>query len=285
MWAMVTTHYFGWTDGWMGAPLLSLHLKCFQRWTKRLPLPEQWIELWMTCCGLWLDIKSTLSLIGIQQYLVLWDTMGEIVLTQQEDHHVWRHGTSGIFSSKSCHMVLLCAHPLWTVEKTLEILGFLQIVRPFYGWPCRISVGQLIGYKWEAFLTRKHTLFVTKSKKQYNILLTSCVFTRQLWYNILSSFGLGQLTPGPEETMFADWWREVGNWVHKSFRKGVNSAIILGAWCLWLHRSIVIFDGEFPNIGKAQRSFLDVLALWVLDGAKHLGSLGLAAALSAASWA
>lgn len=47
----------------------------------------------------------------------------------------------------------------------------------------------------------------------------------------------------------------------------------------------VIFDGEFPTIGKAQRTFLDVLALWVLAGAKHLGSLGLAAALSAASWA
>jgi hypothetical protein len=57
----------------------------------------------------------------------------------------------------------------------------------------------------------------------------------------------------------------------------------LGAWCLWLHRNRVILDGESPSMGKVQRSFLDELSLWVLAGAKHLGSLGLAAALGAAS--
>ena len=70
--------------------------------------------------------------------------------------------------------------------------------------------------------------------------------------------------------------------VHRSKRKGVNSAIILGAWCLWLHRNRVIFDGELPTIGKVHRVFIDELSLWVLAGAKHLGSLGLAAALGAA---
>jgi hypothetical protein len=36
-------------------------------------------------------------------------------------------------------------------------------------------------------------------------------------------------------------------------------------------------------MGKVQRSFLDELSLWVLAGVKHHGSLGLAAALGAAS--
>jgi hypothetical protein len=93
---------------------------------------------------------------------------------------------------------------------------------------------------------------------------------------------MGQLIPGPEDINFADWWRKMGNRVHKSSKKGVNSAIILGAWCLWLHRNRVILDGESPSMGKVQR-FLDELCLWVLAGAKHLGSLGLAAALGAAS--
>jgi hypothetical protein len=60
-------------------------------------------------------------------------------------------------------------------------------------------------------------------------------------------------------------------------------AIILGAWCLWLHWNRVIFDGESLTIGKVHRSFLDELSLWVLAGVKHLGSLGLAAALGATS--
>jgi hypothetical protein len=44
----------------------------------------------------------------------------------------------------------------------------------------------------------------------------------------------------------------------------------------------VIFDGDSPTIGKVHRSFIDELSLWVLVGAKHLGSLGFAAALGAA---
>jgi hypothetical protein len=56
---------------------------------------------------LWVrDIKPTLSLVGIQQYLALWETLGEIVLTLQEDHHVWRFESSGLFSSRSCYKVL-----------------------------------------------------------------------------------------------------------------------------------------------------------------------------------
>jgi hypothetical protein len=98
----------------------------------------------------------------------------------------------------------------------------------------------------------------------------------------VAPFGMGHLTPGPEDTNFADWWGIVTIQVHRNKRKGVNSAIILGAWCLWLHRNRVIFDGDSPTIGKVHRRFIDELSLWVLAGAKHLGSLGLAAALGAA---
>jgi hypothetical protein len=70
-----------------------------------------------------------------------------------------------------------------------------------------------------------------------------------------------------------EWWEGVINQIHKD-KKGFNSAIILGAWCLWLHRNRVIFH-ESPSIAKVLRSFLDELACWVLAGAKQLGSIGL----------
>jgi hypothetical protein len=112
-------------------------------------------------------------------------------------------------------------------------------------------------------------------EKTVQHLLTGCVFARQFWHSILSPFGMGHLTPRPEETNFADWWGIVTIQVHRNKRKGVNSAIILGAWCLWLHINRVIFDGDSPTIGKVHRSFIDELSLWMLAGAKHLGSLGL----------
>jgi hypothetical protein len=31
-------------------------------------------------------------------------------------------------------------------------------------------------------------------------------------------------------------------------KRGLNSVIILGAWCVWLHRNNVIFNGEPPSL-------------------------------------
>jgi hypothetical protein len=67
-------------------------------------------------------------------------------------------------------------------------------------------------------------------------LLTSCVFARQLWFSILSPFGLGHLIPGSVDSSFANWWGEVCSKVYKD-KKGVNSVIMLGAWFLWLQQN------------------------------------------------
>jgi hypothetical protein len=63
-------------------------------------------------------------------------------------------------------------------------------------------------------------------------LLNPCIFTRQFWNSILSPFGLGHLILSIDEPSFADWWRRLDNSMHRDKRKGLNSAIILGAWCL-----------------------------------------------------
>jgi hypothetical protein len=58
--------------------------------------------------------------------------------------------------------------------------------------------------------------------------------------------------------------------VQKDKRKGINSAIILGAWCIWLQRNRCVFDGDQPALGKVQQSFLQELSCWVLVRARHL---------------
>lgn len=61
-------------------------------------------------------------------------------------------------------------------------------------------------------------------------------------------------------------------------RRGFNSVIVLGAWCLWLHRNRAVFDGVSPSMSTVQSMSLDELMCWGRAGAKHLESLGLAAA-------
>jgi hypothetical protein len=73
-------------------------------------------------------------------------------------------------------------------------------------------------------------------------LLCSCSFARQFWHIIFSALRIGHLTPTKEAGSFVDWWDKVQRRVYKQIRKGIHSLIILGTWCLWLHRNKAVFD-------------------------------------------
>jgi hypothetical protein len=75
-------------------------------------------------------------------------------------------------------------------------------------------------------------------------------------------------------------WRKVLKKVHKSRRKGFNSLIILGSWCLWLTRNKVVFDGVNPSLSPVKSLFLNELSCWERARAKQLASFGLPAIIS-----
>jgi hypothetical protein len=66
----------------------------------------------------------------------------------------------------------------------------------------------------------------------------------------------------------------------KSRRKGFNSLIILGSWCIWLTRNKVVFDGVNPSLSSVKSLFLNELICWDRAGAKQLASIGLPAVIS-----
>ena len=114
-------------------------------------------------------------------------------------------------------------------------------------------------------------------------ILCNCSFSRDFWHLILSSIGFGNFTPIAAEQSFAAWWERVSKRVHRCKRRGFNSVIILGAWCLWLSRNRAVFDGVSPSINLTKRLFLDELISWSKAGAKHLDSLGIIVALNRVS--
>jgi hypothetical protein len=108
-----------WRDRWLnGCSIAELAPEVISKVDKKVASTrtvDQALEgmLWVR------DIKPTLSLVGIQQYLTLWDTLGEIVLTLQEDHRVWRFEYSGLFSSRSCYKVLFLGSITFEPRKRL----------------------------------------------------------------------------------------------------------------------------------------------------------------------
>lgn len=110
-------------------------------------------------------------------------------------------------------------------------------------------------------------------------LLSACILARRFWHKILSALGLGHLTPTADEESFAEWWRRMSLRVSKNRKKGLNSLIILGAWCLWIQRNRTVFEGE-SSLSRILRIFLDECTSWAMAGAEELKRLGLVAALS-----
>ncbi|KAF8666413.1 hypothetical protein HU200_053520 [Digitaria exilis] len=97
-------------------------------------------------------------------------------------------------------------------------------------------------------------------------LLISCVFSRQVWFNILQRLGLQAVAPQPEDHSFESWWDQASRRVADQARKGLNSAIILVAWSLWIHRNRCDFDGLLPSLPGILASIKDELHTWELGG-------------------
>jgi hypothetical protein len=104
-------------------------------------------------------------------------------------------------------------------------------------------------------------------------ILTNCVFARQFWHDILSSFCLNNIGPKRRDTCFVDRWRKASHRIPKSKRKGFNNIIILGAWNILKHRNKCVFEGKHPSLSSLEEGFRHELHLWRLAGAKNLRAM------------
>jgi hypothetical protein len=104
-------------------------------------------------------------------------------------------------------------------------------------------------------------------------LLVNCVFSRECWFLLLRQFGLQGLAPQPTDINFMECWHQTNEAIQGSFRDGLNSLIMLGAWILWNLRNRCIFDGLSPNVANFLIHVGYERRLWETAGAKGLTSL------------
>jgi hypothetical protein len=155
------------------------------------------------------DICGPLSLRGLQQYLLLWDTLGEVRLSRDADKHVWMHSSSGMFSSKSCYKAFF-----------MGSISFEPWKRLWKSWAppkCKFFLWLAIRNKcWAADRLRRRGLqhpvvcvLCDQEQETVQHLLCTCSFARQFWHAILFPLSLGDHIPAVDEISFADWWRKV----------------------------------------------------------------------------
>jgi hypothetical protein len=124
-----------WIDRWLsGNSIKDLAPMVFSKVDKKLTSTRTVAQPLIN--GQWIRaIKLPLTLDGMQQYLLLWDSISEVVLSPETDQHVWRHESSGHFTSKSCYNVLFSSSITFEPWKRLWKSCPPPNVKPSYGWP------------------------------------------------------------------------------------------------------------------------------------------------------
>jgi hypothetical protein len=100
-------------------------------------------------------------------------------------------------------------------------------------------------------------------------ILVSCVFARDIWFQVLSKVGLQSLSPGAAVFVFQEW-REAESRVPKLQKKAFNSIVILVAWWLWKHRIACVCDGASPNSNIALQHIHQDAHMWGMAGAADI---------------
>jgi hypothetical protein len=110
-----------------------------------------------------------------------------------------------------------------------------------------------------------------------NHLLVSCVFSREVWFQIMKYVELQHLAPNLASSSFKDWWEGVvaapADPANKELHKGLNSLIILGAWAIWNHRNRCVFNGVQPSSSMVINWVKDESHLRCRAGASDLSSI------------
>jgi hypothetical protein len=240
-----------WEDRWLAskniqdiAPLvyaLVSNRTAARRSVLQALISEKWIE----------DIQGSISPEALLEYLVLWDVISEVELqVGVQDKHIWKLSTSGQYTTRSAYDALF--------QGAISFGPYERIWKAWAPPKCRFFMWLVAHNRcWTADrLARRGLQHPDKcplcDQEEENIqhLLAGCVVARQFWYSLLHRVGLSQLAPASSEQSFDTWWEWVGADVTEDVKKGLNSLIILGAWCIWKHRNDCVFNGASPSVAN-----------------------------------
>ena len=103
-------------------------------------------------------------------------------------------------------------------------------------------------------------------------LLAACVFTREIWYRILSTVGLQHTVPSPSDTL-VDWWLEARKQVPGALSRGFNSLVLIVSWELWKERNRRTFDGVCATATQVLLRIRTEGESWIAAGFSKLAPL------------
>lgn len=221
-----------------------------------------------------LDVVGGLPALALWQFLMLWDTIMEMQLTpDQPDMHIWTPCPSGTYTSKSAYQRFLVGaidfEPykwLWWCWAPLKVKIFIWLATWKRCWTADRLERRGLPHP-------ERCPLCGQEPETIDHLLTSCVFAREIWFQVLRWANLQMLVPMQEDTSFQAWWRRANRRDAKEHSKGLNTLIMLVFWEVWKHRNRCVFDGVRPCTTSLIQVIRQEANLWALAGAGKLRPL------------
>jgi hypothetical protein len=219
--------------------------------------------------GRWVrDIRGVLDAQVLMEYLQLWDVLETVSLAPGvSDQHLWTPSTSGQYSSRSAYQRFFIgsiafepAHRIWKSWAPPKCKFFLWLASLNRCWTADRLARRGLEHPDCCVLCNQEVETIQH-------LLAGCVFSRQVWFQVLSACNLQHLCPSLGEDNFQVWWQRAEQNVPKQRRKGFNSVVCLVAWWLWKHRNYCVFDEGAADISKVVREISEDATNWRLAGA------------------
>jgi hypothetical protein len=154
----------------------------------------------------WLsDVQGPLTVPVIMQYVQVRELVDSFQLMEGDDMVAWRWCASGQFSSSSAYDVMFLgqstmqgAKQLWKARALLEHKFFLWLAIQDRCWTN--------GRRFRHGLTDDaNCALCLQHDEEINHLLLGCVYSREVWFLMLSKLGYQQLAPVVEEAATSCW--------------------------------------------------------------------------------
>lgn len=266
-----------WTENWLhGKSIAALAPHLFALVPKRRA-NKRTVEEALTGNRWIQDIQGSLSVTVLSEYLVIWDLVSDVLLRPDEaDDHRWRLTESGLYTAKSTYRAFffgsVAFEPwelIWKSWAPKKCQFFLWLAAHNRCWTADRLARRGLPHPSRCPLC-------DQEEETIQHVLTSCVFSRQVWFLLFRRYGFPELSPQAADVVFCDWWLKINGRVPGSMKRGLNSLVILGAWMLWKHRNDCVFNGASPSVQQALRQIADEGNLWCLAGARGLAHLEVA---------
>jgi hypothetical protein len=179
------------------------------------------------------DIRGSVSLEALMDYLILWDIISEVELqVGVQDTHIWKLSNSGQYTAKSTYDALF--------QGAILFRPYERIWKSWAPPKCRFFMWLVAHNRcWTADRLARRGLqhpdkcvLCDQEEEDIQHLLIGCVVARQVWFSLFHQIGFSQLAPMPTKASFDIWWENVEATSTGDTRKGLNSLVILGAWCI-----------------------------------------------------